>query len=277
MRSLVLGVVSAMFVALGCAAAATPMSMASFRDAYIAELRREAPSVSVKIVADDAVEVTDGKRLADTAYLDNAYAFYRQDPSQLRAILKRYVGQILATGDLSQYTAAQLRVLVRPVSYLPSDIPPGKRPLYRPLAGNLVALVAVDQPTAFAFPPADLLRTTLKLDDESLWARALQNTGRKLPRVPPDAGKSAVAAFTTGDGLASSMLAEPDLWDAPEVEAGGPPVVAPVEKDLVFMTRLGDPAGVAALRGAAAKVAGDPDGLTNQLFVRRNGAWEVLP
>ena len=41
--------------------------------------------------------------------------------------------------------------------------------------------------------------------------------------------------------------------------------------------RLGDPKRVAALRKAAARSAADPDGLTSQLFVRRNGAWEVLP
>ena len=54
-------------------------------------------------------------------------------------------------------------------------------------------------------------------------------------------------------------------------------MVAPVAKDLVLLTHLGDARGVAAVRKMAAESANDPEGLTNQLFVRRNGAWVVLP
>ncbi len=266
----------ALIAGSGCARADQPMPMTAFRDAYVAEARKEHPTVAVKIVADDVVELTAGPGKTATAYLDNAYAYYRQDPGQLDAILKRYVGNVFPIGSAPTFTADQLRVLVRPASYL-SVSAPDKPLLYRPLAGDLIVLVAVDEPTRYMYPPADQLRTTLKLDDDSIWSRALRNTDRKLPGVPPDAGKAAVAAFTTGEGLASSMLAEPKLWDAPELQTGGPPVVAPVDKDLVYMVRLGDPGRVAALRKAAAQSTSDPEGLTDQLFVRRNGAWEVLP
>lgn len=266
----------ALIAASGCARAAEPMSMAAFRDAYVAEIRKEFPSVTVKVVSDDVVEVTAAPQRTATAYLDRAYALYRQHPSQLSAILKLFVGNVVAINGNPSFTAGQLRVLVRPASYLtPSGL--GKQLLYRPLAGDLIALVAVDEPTKYIYPPADELRATLKMGDDALWARALENTDHKLPGVPSDAGEKAVAAFTTGEGLASSMLAEPRLWDTPALQSGGPIVVAPVNKDLVFLVRLGDAGRVAALRKAAAESAKDPDGLTTQVFVRRNGAWEVLP
>jgi hypothetical protein len=78
-------------------------------------------------------------------------------------------------------------------------------------------------------------------------------------------------------GLAASLLVEPDYWDSSALQTHGPPVVAPVAKDIVFLTHLEDRKVVRAMRKAAAASADDPDGLTTQLFVRRNGAWEVLP
>jgi hypothetical protein len=261
---------------LGCGRSQTPMSMAGFRDAYVAELRKEAPKAGVNVVADDTVEVTFGPGRAATAYLNNAYAFYRQDPGQLDAVLKRYVAQALAVRHEEPVTIAQLRVLVRPRSYLPPGAAPDEGPLYRPLAGDLITLVAVDQQTSYAFLSAPRLRDALKLNDEAIWERALRNTDRDLPGVPPDAGKKAIATFTTAKGLAASLLAEP-RWDGSELQANGPPVVAPVAKDMVVLTRLGDVGAIAALRRVAAATAKDPDGLTDQLFVRRNGAWQVLP
>lgn len=260
----------------GRAQAATPMSMRAFRDAYVAEVRNDIPGATVKVTADDVIEVTDRRGKVSTAFLDNAYAHYREDPGSLGAILKRYVGEVLAAGDGPPFTADELRVMVRPASYL-SLTAPDKAPLHRPLAGDLVAIVAIDQPTRYLYPPEYELRAKLQLSNEALWARALKNTARKLPGVPPDGGKKAIDALTTGEGLAASLLAEPGYWDTPALQVGGPPVVAPVGKDMVLLVHLGDPGGVAALRKIAAKSADDPDGLSTQLFVRRSGVWEVLP
>jgi ketosteroid isomerase-like protein len=276
MRVLSLALVIAIVAAGGCARAARPMSMASFRDAYVAEVRAEQPSASMKVVADDVVEVTKPDQQTFTAYLDNAYAFYRQEPGQLRSILKHYVGELLAARGDTAFTAEQLRVLVRPASYL--SITAADKPLLsRPVAGDLIVIVAVDEPTKYLYPPAAQLRATLKLGDDAIWTRALGNTARKLPGIPAQDGKKSIAALTTGEGLAASLLAEPGYWDTPALKVGGPPVVAPVAKDMVFLTHLGDASGVAAVRKMAAESVNDPEGLTDQLFVRRNGAWEVLP
>jgi hypothetical protein len=149
--------------------------------------------------------------------------------------------------------------------------------LTRSIAGDLVAMVVVDQPTTYQFIPASTLRAELKLDDAGIWSRALANTRRKLPAVPGGDDKGEVTTLSTGQGLAASLLAEPDYWDTPALQEGGPPVVAPVAKDIVFLSHLGDTRVVAAMHKAAAASVDDPHGLTTEVFVRRDGAWEVLP
>ncbi len=283
-KGLGLVVVCAALVTAGCARSATPMSLARFRDAYIAEIHRQEPAATVKVVAENELEVTLPGGGDNDALLDNAYAFYRQDPAQLKAVLGHFVGALFSGEAEAVYTARQLLLLVRPASYLqaearllgddPKHLGP---PLSRPIAGDLIAIVAVDQPTTYIYPPASSLRAALKLDDAAIWKRAMANTRRKLPGLPPDKGDKAIASMVSGEGVSSSMLVvDPEQWDAPAEQVGGPPVVAPVAKDMLIVTHLGDLGGVRALRKMAAQEADDPDGLTQQLFVRRNGGWEVL-
>jgi hypothetical protein len=276
----------ALIAASGCARAAEPMSMAAFRDAYAAEVRHRRPDAKIEAIAPDQLSITLPGGAQLTAVLDNAYDHYLDQPSQLRSVLGSYVSATLESATPPTYTAAQLLVLVRPVSYaqahaaMVASSPEAAKHgplLTRPIAGELVAMVAVDEPTTYQFIPAATLRAELKLDDAAIWARALANTQRKLPTVPSDDDKDAVVTLETGMGLAASLLVEPANWDTPALQKDGPPVVAPVAKDIVFLTHLGDTRVVAAMRKAAAASVDDPDGLTTQLFVRRNGAWEVLP
>ena len=262
------------------------MSIADFRDAYAAAIRRAHPDAQVKAVADDELEVTlAGGNGEHDVFVDNAYNFYRADPTQLDAILARYVAAAEEAQRPETDDPSQLVVLVRPRSYLErvTRLQQGSRhrgvtaPLTRPIAGDLLAFVAIDHPNTYDFPPADRLRAELKMDDDAIWTRALANTAKHLPGLPRPSRTKAIATLMSGDGLGSSLLAEPDIWDAPTQQKGGAPVVAPVAKDMVLLVHADDAEGVAVLRQLAAKDAGDPDGLTQQLFVRRNGAWEVLP
>jgi hypothetical protein len=218
------------------------------------------------------------------AFVDNAYARYRQDAAQLKAVLREYASTVSPSAVADPVTVDQLRVVVRPTSYLAYQratqaktptTDPGP-PLTRSLAGDLLAYVAVDRPTSYVYLPGSTLRKQLKMDDDAIWARALENTARHVPVVKPQGKKKSLVGLVSGEGLSSSLLAEP-VWDTPEMQIGGPPVVAPLEKDMVLLTHLSDARGIAALRKVAAQSRDDPDGLTDQLFVRRNGAWEVLP
>jgi len=261
----------------GYARAEDPMSLPQFRQAFVDEIHREYPTARVEPVGDDAVEVTPANGSAVTSYLDHAYDIYRQDPSHLADLLKQFVGVLGTATVVPTITADKLLILVRPSSYAQGQAGgpfPGPL-LMRPLAGDLQAFVAVDQPNSYAFPRASELRSALRMKNDAIWARALQNTQAELP-APAKAPPKHVFVLTSGQGIASSMLAEADFWDRADMQVGGAPVVAPVSKDIVLITHEGDAKGIAAMRAAAAKSANDPEGLTTDLFVRRNGGWEVL-
>jgi len=274
-----LGLAAVISLSLWCASArAAPLiSIQAFRDAYVAAVVKAYPTATVKVVADDAVEIGDSHGGSVTSSLDHAYAYYQQDPKELEAILKGEVETLGAASQPLSVTAGKLVVLVRPAAFLPTGMPAAKTPLHRPLAGDLIVLVGADGGVAWIYPPAAKLRAQLKMDNDAIWAQALANTGQEIPGVPALGKRRALATLTGGHGLTSSVLAEPGVWDTPAMQVGGAPVVAPIAKDMVLVIHLDDAKGVAALRGLAAKSQTDPDALTQQLFVRRNGAWEVLP
>jgi hypothetical protein len=269
----------------GAVACAAPqlLTMAQFRDAYVAELAREYPDDTVTVTGEDQLQITSPLAQVWTAYLDNAYKFYRQDPAHLTDILKRYISIMGETAAEPQISADKLIVLVRPASYAQTQLSMAAAPgqpdfgplLTRPLAGDLLAFVAVDQPHTYSFPPASVLRKALRLDDAAIFQRALENTERRVrgPASPPPG----LFVYTTGAGVASSLVAESDFWDQPGMQIGGAPVIAPVAKDLVIVAHADDASSIASLRKAAAQSATDPNGLTSDLFVRRSGAWVLLP
>jgi hypothetical protein len=226
---------------------AEPLSMTEFRDAYSVEVRREHPEDKVRIVADDELEITTRDHGPITAFIDNAYNFYLTAPDQLDDILRRYVSLVYESAQLPKITADKLLVLVRPASYAEAQAPMAAAPgstygplLTRPLAGDLLAIVAVDTPSSYAFVPGSTLRGDLKMDDAAIWKAALANTVAKAPPPPTD---QKTFVFSTGTGLGSSLLAEDAFWDQPEMQKGGPPVVAPISKDVLLVAHADDPKG----------------------------------
>ena len=273
-----LGFAAVISLALWCAGAeAAPlMSMPAFRDAYVAAVKKAHPTATVKVLASDAVEIGDRHGGSVVSYLDHAYAYYRQDPGQLETVLIGEVATLDATNGAASITARKLVVLVRPADFL-SGTQAATAPLHRALAGDLIVLVGADGGAAWVYPPAAQLRGQLKMNDEAIWAKALANTVDQVPGLPPAGKHKQFVGLTTGRGLAASVLAAPKVWDAPAMQVGGAPVVAPIAKDMVVVIHLDDAKGISALRELAVKSQTDPDALTQQLFVRRNGAWEVLP
>jgi hypothetical protein len=262
------------------------MTMPQFRDAFVAEVHRRLPEAKIEVVAEDEISITrpDGTSIA--SYLDNAYAYYRQEPGTLSEVLARYVSTAIETLAQPPVTAAKLVVLVRPRSYLDAQEaaersaanPQAKGPpLTKPFVGDLLLFVAVDQPTTFSFDPGAGLEAKLKMDQPAIWAAALANTKTRLESAQLDTSQPSVMLVTTGDGLAPSMMADDDHWDAPSKAGEGAWVVAPVAKDVLLVTHENDAKGVAALRIMASRSDAAPDGLDAGVYVRRAGAWVTLP
>jgi hypothetical protein len=194
-------------------------------------------------------------------------------------VVKGSVAASIAATEPREIAAGTLLVLVRPTDYVqkqlfrPGDTGAPLPILSRPIAGDLVEIVAADQLLAYRFPPGPELRAALRTDDAGVWALTLANLRDTL--ADPDLTSRQVVTLHTG-GLASSYLAEPELWDSPPMQVGGAPVVAPIGRDLVLVTHERDAKGIADMRKQAREMQRDPEALSDRLFVRRYGAWIEL-
>jgi hypothetical protein len=204
--------------------------------------------------------------------MERGYGLYRQEPERLDEFVQSYARSFLPV----PLRADALRVLVRTDASNPAaEGPSGDRGLTRPIAGGLIAIVAVDGPDAFEFPRGSRLRSGLKLDDAAIWSRALANTRALASFEPRPLKPGQPAGLETGRGLASSVLVDEAFWTSPVMVAQGPVVVALAGRDEIYLARISDTGLVDALRGELARNAGTV--LFPKLLVRRNGRWEVLP
>lgn len=247
-----------------------------FQDRVVEEVVRHHPGAKVTRLDDYQLQIELPGGHSGTTHLERAYGLYEGTPSELNLIVQNIASSI---GPRGQARAQDLLILVRPASFT-LEAGPGEDSgplLKRPLVGDLAAYVAVDRPDSYAMLRSSELRAQLKMEDAAIWAAAMQNTRAHLdfPRRAPQAGR--IAEISTGEGLAASLLLLDEFWDSPELTSAGPLVVAVFARDNVLVTSLSDAKNVQALRKLMADVRDDPNGLTNDLIVRRNGRWEVLP
>jgi len=207
--------------------------------------------------------------------LERSYSFYRDEPARL----DEYIRAESAAFAPVKITPDTLLILVRSSASNPPAGPggPSDRGLARSIAGDLIAIVAVDAPDTYKFLLGSELRAKLKMDDAAIWARALANTHSRIPYDPRPLKPGRPAEISAGNGLASSLLVNDAFWDAEPLTATGPVVVAAMARDNLYVAPLSDTKMVQALREMMAKVADDPNTLSPRLLVRRNGHWELLP
>lgn len=245
------------------------LAPAEFQDAVAAEVLRRYPSATIERAGVDEIRVDIPGRRESALYLERAFAIHRKAPRNL-AMLVDEVVSMLDPIDVS--SADELVILVRPLNF--RDEEPEIDRLRRPLAGDLAAHLAIDKPERYVFPPASELREGLKLDDEALWAQAYRNTREKLGVDPVPLVAEQILLIETDDGLATSLLALDEFWNSEDLTAGGPLAVAAPYQTEVHIAPLSDAKAVERLRKMLAEAAG-PFFLTSDLFIRRDGRWEV--
>ena len=262
----------AVALSIGTASAAdaqTVMSMSQFRAKAAERIKAEHPSATVTFVGANQLRIAIPGGDTFTSNLDRAYAVYEGSPDQLADVLKGLSGSIRARRTPAKLDS--IVILVRPDSYMPK-----KGVLRRPVAGGMSAIVAQDEPDSFEFPSVAELHADLKLDDAAIWSRALANTRARIRIAPRRQMPGRISHLSTGGYFASSILADDTFWDSKELSADGPVVVAALARDDIYLAPLKDAGMVEALRRMMAEVRNDPNGLTNDLIVRRNGHWETL-
>lgn len=258
----------AMMLALAaCSPAKAELTPAQFQDRVVAAIGRSHPKAKVDRIDENTLQVHyDGASEPEVINLRRAYALYQGTPTELGAI----VGQLARPREPFDISSADdLVVLVRPATF------GADAELARPLAGGLVAVVAVDSPQRYAFVPGETLRTKLQLSNQAIWDRALENTRRLIGFKPIEISLGRPAAISTQAGLAASLLAFDDYWNSAE-RTDGPLAVAVFGRDDLFVATVSDAKAIEVMREGMAEIRDDPNGLTNDLLVRRNGRWEVL-
>jgi len=102
---------------------------------------------------------------------------------------------------------------------------------------------------------------------------ALTNLSRLLPKIEIRPGADGVLLISAGGGFDASLLLAENLWSSDQIKVDGDIVAAVPAADALVVTGSRNAAGLARLRAAAAKFAAGPNGLTNALFVYRNGKF----
>jgi hypothetical protein len=253
-----------------------PISFAEFRGRIADEIRRRYPGVRVDDVGEDGLETwfpdCDEPGFLNLARNHAAYCEGRND----LAWLIEHNAKSAGTRGL-EATPEALLILVRPDAFNPEPGRGGEldRGLVRPLVEGLIAIVAVDAPEAYTYAYASELRRVLKMSDAEIWQRALANTRSRIgyEAVPLEVGK--IGEIVTGIGLASSLLADDEIWDGPEMTAQGPLLVAPIERDRLVISPVNDKVVANGLRNWHAGNRRNSEWLTDILIVRRLGRWEL--
>jgi hypothetical protein len=259
-----------------CDAQTKTITLPEFQTRVVEAMARRHPDAKITRVGTHQIQAqVPGKELW-TTNLDRVFGLYEGTPGELETIVNNMASSMDAAD--AAVTADTLIVIVRPEEFtLAGQDSSHERALNRQVAPGLFAIVAIDRPDSYAVHQGSLLRQELKMDDAALWARATANTrthwGAPQGALP---GKG-ISEITKVDGLASSLLIDGAFWDSPVLAQGAPVVVAVFARDNLLLARLSDIEAVGRLRKTMAGVRDDPNGLTNDLIVRRNGHWELLP
>jgi len=244
-----------------------PLTLEEFRDRVVQGMLVHKPELQIERVG--AAELLYGE--GGSTNVARGYAYYREHPKELHIVL----GQLAEHVVREPHTAAaeELIVLVRPSRFRAGEAGGADRGLAFPLAGGLLALVAVDLPDRYEFPTAQELKDDTGLDEDEIWVRALANLIERVGLTPPTPRPGQLMGIKTDIGLASSLLAVPEFWDHPNLADMGDLVVAPIERDELVIARHDDGFAVGALRNLVAR-RDNSQFLTDRLLLRRNGAWE---
>jgi hypothetical protein len=261
------------------------MSIERVRDKFIEAVKREDPNAKIQIAGPDEVTVQwkFGER---TAFLDNTYNFYKQDPAKLDASIKRLLRMMEAPEAGQDVGAEKLVVAIRGAGFTnlgegrgSDEKDPGNRPYTRPVAPGLMALIGFDLPGTYEYPPMRELTRKFGADTSVTWDRAIKNTRRLIGDVTVETVQPGVLAVNAADSdTTAALLLYDDVWASPKLSAVGPEPAVFVGRNLLFVVDGSNPSAVQFLRGFAdSRDPSDPTWVSLEIYVRNKGAWSVLP
>ena len=149
-------------------------------------------------------------------------------------------------------------------------------PVYRPLVGDLVEILAVRNESEFEIPQRWMLAKLFRSGEDKLWTRALSNTGHFGQPVAVLPGRGGLTIVTAQNDLTPSVLLYDPLWSQPALAGEGETVVA-VDKVELVVGHTGAPGQMRRLREMIRIGADAPALIAKTLLVRRQGHWVTYP
>lgn len=256
------------------APAGTVMTAEEFTRFYAEKAETLLPGVKATVKGELEVhlEVTpesDGHLVK--SYLDNAFREYSANPSEIDAIVSRYVSSFRGSFEREQkFTREQLVLVIRHKIIVDAELTDLR---HWPLAGDINAIYAFDTPDAVQYPPSEMVNA-LGLNETALKVLALDNL--KRIRTAPQIETHATLAFvSSADPYLPSVLLEDGFWTAERFPYRGDIVVIAAARDLLLVTGSLENEGLETIAKIAHRVASEaPHAISTTPIVRRNGAWQ---
>jgi len=258
-------------------ARADPLAPPAFTQLFLQALTDAMPSSTVTVKGDLELEIRDPNGVGRTVHLANAYKDYLLDPTGAGWIVHTLAAAMLQSGK-DQAGVDRLRIVpvIKDRQWLLGLQQTLKargveqEHLWERLNDELVIVYAEDDPTRMSYLTT---QDDIGVSREELRALAVDNLRRMLPKIEMRSNGE-VLLISAGGDYETSLLLIDEIWSGGQVKVNGDIVVAVPARDVLLVTGSRNPAGVKQLRELAAKFAAEgPYGLTDTLFVYRNGQF----
>ncbi|MCX6956203.1 MAG: DUF1444 family protein [Verrucomicrobia bacterium] len=256
---------------------------ADFTRAYANVFKKRAAHLTIEIVRDLELRVTDPSKKETTIFLHNAYDAYKLAPADGHAVIERYVDVALSPGNASaapldrthivpvikdrawfEETQSVLRARGQDVTKL--------NYFKEEYNAELTIFYALDDPKTIRYlGEEDIAKLGISRTD--LRALAIRNLHHVIAKIELH-GTPELYMMTAGGDYEASLLLDEKIWTGGQVKVEGDIVVAVPARDMLLITGSKSAAGLAKLKALAEKNAKTaPYRLTAQPFVFRDGKF----
>lgn len=260
------------------------MSPSQFTQEFALKLRAASPELTVKVKAELEVEAGDTSGTATTAYLDNAYKAYLQEPNEGQELMQRYISSLMeALHEEAKVNRARIVPIIKDREWL-AEIAQSlkqhgtKKPVehvFEDYNEQLVIVYAEDNGKNIRYLVKDNLAEA-GISRKEIRNLAIDNLEQIIPKIEMHKGPL-VSTITAGGDYDASLLLLSGIWTNGTVQVDGDIIVAIPARDLLMVTGTKNPDGIAKMRELAAKyVQESAYPLTDTLFVYRNGNFGKL-
>ncbi|RYD49348.1 MAG: DUF1444 family protein, partial [Verrucomicrobiaceae bacterium] len=253
-----------------------------FTQEFAEALKKADPELKVLVVEDLELKIVAANGRDFTAFLNNAYDTYKQDPKAKDETIQRFVVSNLETigvvrdgvdrkqivpviKDRPWLEETRQALLSRGAKELPENV-------YVDLNPDLIVVYGEDSPKNIRYlGTKDLELAGIKRSE--LRALACENLKRMLPKIERH-GADGVYMITAGGDYEASLLLLDSIWSDNQMDVSGDPVVAIPTRDLLLVTGSANPQGIKKIRQLAEEsITKGSYRLTQKLFVYRNGRF----